>query len=710
MQLTRAVNPFIGTIRNGNTFPGAAMPFGMVQWSPDTSAGGLSKPGGYNYGDLIIRGFSLTHLSGAGCAAFENVPFMPTLRPLVTPPLPNGSPYSDRFSHKDEQASPGYYAVGLASGIRVRLTVTARTGFATFVYPASPKASMIINTGSSAGATSNINGASDAAADVVGWNEVTGQATSGRFCGLHNRYTVYFAARFDRPFARFGTWAAAGMEPASRHSSGPSSGAFVTFDTRGNRVVRVKVGVSYVSIKNALLNLQTEDKGWRFGAVHSRAGATWNEMLNRIQATGGTPADKQVFYTALYHALLHPNVFSDANGQYMGFDERVHVASGYTQYANFSGWDIYRTEVQLLACLAPRETADMMQSLLADAQQGGWLPRWPVANDYTGEMNGDSADPIIADAYAFGARSFDVHAALHFMLKGAEQSGTGPGGYLERPNLAEYLQLGYVPPETSAYGGAATTLEYAVDDFAIAQLARALGDGATSTKYLARAENWRHLFNSATGFIEARTPHGAFPTTFNPQSMDGYVEGNAWQYTWMVPQNLSGLFHLMGGNQEVARRLDTFFTRLDAGPNAPYYWGGNEVGLEAPWEYDFAGKPWHTQAVVRRIETSLYAATPGGLPGNDDLGTLSAWYIWAAIGLYPEIPGAAGFALGSPLFPHLELALAAGHRLVINAPGADDKHPYVRSLRVDGHLHGSTWLPFSAVESGALLQFTMVRR
>jgi predicted alpha-1,2-mannosidase len=456
------------------------------------------------------------------------------------------------------------------------------------------------------------------------------------------------------------------------------------------------------------LNLRTENRTWNFGAIQRSASAGWSRLLNRIQATGGTLADEQVFYTALYHALLHPNIFDDVNGEYIGFDHRIHRARGYTQYANFSGWDIYRTEVQLLALVAPRETSDMMQSLVADASQSGWLPRWPMANDETGEMNGDSADPIVADAMAFGARHFDLHAALRYMIKGSTQMGQGTRGYVERPGISQYLRLGFAPPRTTGiYGSAATTLEYSVDDFAIGQMVAMLGDRATYVKYMRRSQGWRHLFNPATGFVEPALPDGSFPAAFNPSSMDGFVEGDSWQYSWMVPHNLRALFRVMGGNRQVTRRLDRFFTQLNTGPNTPYDWAGNEPGLEVPWEYDFAGQPWRTQAVVRRILTQLYLPKPWGLPGNDDLGTMSAWCVWAAMGFYPEIPGVADLVLGSPLFPRITVHLPGGHDLTLSAPRAASSPPYIQRVRLNGRLYSKPWLPPSSWEHGAVLQFTL---
>ncbi|HEX6508207.1 MAG TPA: glycoside hydrolase domain-containing protein, partial [Chloroflexota bacterium] len=381
-----SVNPLIGTSGDGNVFPGASAPFGMVQWSPDTSAGGLSRPGGYAYGDRIIAGFSLTHLSGAGCVAFGNLPFMPTARPISRPPLPNGSPYSDRFDHAQEHASPAYYAVRLGSGIGVRLTATARTGFGSFTFPGSHAGSVIVNAAGGAGGHLNTDHAIDASIRISGSRQLNGWARGGHFCNLGNTYTLYFAAVFDRPFASALTWQGSVLRSGSRSAQGRHAGAVLTFDTHANRQVQVKVGLSYVSVHDAQLNLNAEDPGWRFETVRSKALERWNQLLNRIQVTGGTASNTRVFYTALYHAFLHPNIFSDVGGRYIGFDGRIHRTSR-TQYANFSGWDIYRSEVQLLAWLLPHTTGDMMQSLVANAEQGGWLPKWPVANAETGEMN-----------------------------------------------------------------------------------------------------------------------------------------------------------------------------------------------------------------------------------------------------------------------------------------------------------------------------------
>ncbi len=686
--LTPYVNPFMGTNGGGQTFPGADTPFGMVQWSPDTTHGG---PGGYLYSDTAIKGFSLTHLSGAGCFNSRDIPFMPVDGSVSSSPAPDMASYATGFSHANEHASPGYYDVQLDSGIGVRLTTTSRTGFGLFTYPAAATATLLIDTGGSA------NGNSDANIQIIGGDEVTGAATSGHFCGASNSYTVYFAARFDHPFASYGTWSGSTISVSSTTSSGAQSGAYVSFDTTQALTVAVKVGVSFVSAQNALLNLQAEDPGWDFDVVRASAATAWNDLLNRVDVQGGSIQETQTFYTSLYHSLLHPNIFSDINGQYIGFDNQIHAAQGYIHYANYSGWDIYRCEIPLLAVLLPQQTGDMIQSMVNDEQQGGVLPKWAQNNAETGVMIGEPADPIIADAYAFGATNFDTRGALQAMLAGATRT---------RPALDEYLSLGYVDL-WKLYAAAATTLEYTTDDFAIAQFAQSLDDSATHSAFMQRAQQWQNLLNVRTGYIQPRLVDGEFQSGVPPTSEWGFKEGNAVQYTWMIPYNLHTLFNALGGHQQVVDRLDTFFSQLNAGPDAPNAWLGNEPSFEAPWEYDFAGAPWRTQTTVRQAVSGLFNPTPDGLPGNDDLGAMSSWYVWAMLGFYPEIPGTDTLVMGSPLFSHVTLHLTNGHDVEIDATGAADNSPYVQSLDLNGQPYTKPWLPFSTLANGASLQFAL---
>ncbi len=724
--LSALVDPFVGTGVGGkavghiNTSPAAVVPFGMLQWGPDTSPH-RAAGGGYTFGDTALSGFSLTHLSGPGCPALGDVPILPTVGSLGASPESS----TDRFDHAHERAAPGRYAVDLGSpGVKVALAATTRTGLAQFTFPSTPAANLLFKVADSAVP------AARAHAQVVGNDEITGTVVSGNFCDTPGTYTLAFDAVFDRPFRTTATWQGGVLRPGGRTGDGPHSGVAVSFDTRTDHTVAVKVGISFVNVAGARANLAAENRGWSLDAVERAATARWDAMLGRMRVDGGTAAQRTTFYSALYHSLLHPNVFDDVNGRYAGFDGKVHVARGYTQYANFSGWDVYRSEIPLLATIAASETGDMMRSLLADRDQSGWLPKLPYTDVETAEMNGDSADPILAEAYAFGVRGFDARAALAAMVKGATTVGTGAGWDVERQDLDEYLEQGWVEAgrrdRTSLdYSiGGSETLEYAVDDYAIAQLAGALGDTGVARTFLARAANWRHLFDPATRYLAARDANGQFPAgpAFQVSPLpgigqDGWEEGNSIQYTWSVPQDLRGLFDLMGGNAAAVAKLDTFFTALNSSRKEPYDWAGNEPALGIPWEYDYAGAPWRTQDVVRRIVTQLYAPTPNGEPGNDDLGAMSSWYVWAAIGMYPETPGRAELVLGSPLFPQVTVQLAHGTTITIDAPQASAANRYVRHLSVTGiavpagcatgGAYACPWLPASTMATGARLTFTL---
>jgi predicted alpha-1,2-mannosidase len=750
------VNPFSGTDAGAadygtgggaaNTFPGAVVPFGMTQWSPDTIPGTTNFAGGYTYSDTSIRGFSLTHISGAGCAIYQDVPFMPTASPVTSSPAQFGSSNvttTAAYSHLDEQAEPGYYRVRLnpstATSINSELTATTRSGLGRFTYPPTANANMIINSGGSAMADSN------ATVDIdPAHREVSGSASSGHFCYQPDSYTVYYVAIFSRPFTSYGTWKRQVLSPGSTSDSdttifpyncqpgvcgqkglpgNPSgtsqTGAYVGFDTTQDQVVEVRVGVSFVSVANARKNLQAENPGWDFNGARANARAAWNGMLSRIDISGGTLDKTRTFYTALYHALIPPRVFSDVNGQYPGMDGQVHTAQGYTQYADYSGWDTYRSQVQLVAMLAPQQGSDMMQSLVTDARESGWLPKWPLANGQADEMVGDPADPIIGGTHALGATRFDASGALRAMVKGATDSSQVTNtGYVERQALAEYQALGFVPQEEEmgvtanffspafVWAPAATTLEYTTADFSIARFAAAVGDVNTCTTFMQRSTNWRKLFNPATGYIEPRYASVGFSQVFDPTSSYGFAEGDAAQYSWMVPYDLEGLFAAMGGKAAASARLDAFFQQLNAGPNSLHAFLGNEPTLETPWEYDWLGQPYKTQATVRRALLTLYNASPGGYPGNDDLGEMSSWYVFGAIGFYPEIPGTDVLALGSPLFPNVTMHLPGGD-VSISAPAASDAKPYVAGLTLNGGAYGKPWLSFQQISHGAVLTYDL---
>ena len=708
------VDPFVGTSGNGydgatDTFPGADAPFGMLQWSPDTP----SQPagGGYSYNDSSITGLTLTHLSGPGCSVFGDVGLLPVVGLINAP-----AQASQGFSHASEVAQPGYYEVMLGQpSVRAQLAVTPRTGLGRFTFPvpvpqasaAAPGASpppppvgdILIN------ASSNQAGVSDAHVQVSGPTEVTGSATSGWFCGMPGSYTVYFVLDFDRPFSAYGTWSGKQVTAGSDHSDGAGSGAWVSFDTTASQTVNVKASISFVDLDGARANLRAEARTWNVDAVRSAAARSWSSELGRVQVGGGSDVQRRVFYTALYHTMLHPNVYSDADGRYRGFDGAVHrVDRGHTEYATFSGWDIYRTEIPLLAMIEPQRTSDMMRSLVHAAAQSGWLPKWSLVNVETAVMGGDPSDPIISAAYAFGARDFDTAAALRAMVKGATQAGgtPGQGWYYQRPGLEDYLARGYVVDDHTTNvaplaNGASLTLEYSLDDFAIAQLARAIGDQRVAAEMAPRGQNWENLFDRSSGLIMPRDRDGAFePARLDEYGQRGFQEGTAGQYTWMVPQGFGALVDGMGGRAQAAASLDAYFSQTDAGQDRPFAWMGNEPSIGSPWAYLSVGEPWKSQALLRAVMTELWGDTPDGIPGNDDLGTMSAWYVWSAIGLYPQYPAAPVLDLGAPLFTQVRISAPRSTDITISAPAASADNAYVHAVTLDGRAWPRSWVSYAA--------------
>jgi len=724
LNLVEYAKPMCGTTGDANTFPGAVAPFGMIQWSPDTEAG--MRKGGYSGRDSRISGFSLDHISGAGCNYGEDFQFMPVLGAELMPPNGSRTAFATSFSHTNEVAKPGYYGVTLDNGIKVELTTTVRSGFGRFTFPAGETATMAINAGS------DVNGPDASAINInPARREISGWSIGGYFCSEYNNprnrsgdvRTIYFYAVFDHPFAAYSTWSDRVLVRGATNGTGIASGAFVTFDTSKRRTVLAKVGISYVSVANARANLEAENPVSAFTAKDfdkrvAAASNTWNSWLNRIQVSGGTTDELQTFYSMLYHALIGPSVVSDVNGQYAGYDGQVHTTmGGRVQYGVFSGWDIYRSECQLLGMIAPQEAGDMAQSLLVDYQQGGAFPRWGVITEDSGVMMGDPAAPIIADFYSFGATNFDAPTALTGLVRAAtDPSVRAPRSKTnERDALADYLKLGYVPEhQRGGYGNVSMTLEYDSADFALAQFAKALGDETDYAMLMHHAQNWRNLFNPETGYLQMRRRDGSWAPGFtnNVGRYDGdtaYVEGTAGQYFWMVPFNLKTLADRLGGTDVAAKRLDAFFTRLnvgDSGPNAWMAWVGNEPCLETPWIYCFLGQPCKAQQTVRRIMTGLYSATDVAYPGNDDVGEMSSWYIFSALGMYPELPGSDVLVLDSPLFPKAVLHLQNGDVTIIGR-GAGKNAPYVQSLEVNGQTWDKPWLRYSDVSRGGTLVYDL---
>ena len=706
-----AIDPFIGTIGGGNTFPGASLPFGMIQWSPDSGVNGW-----YRYNRQTIYGFSLTHLSGAGCPLYADFPFLPLsgdspAANLSTSPATDRNSYSVGFDHKDEEAHPGYYAVALANGVKVALTVADRAGIARLEFPQGQPARLLINAGGSA--DTNVHNAlyppvgrehDGSSIKVAADGTVSGVATSGGFCGADHHYTIYFAAKFDRPFQHFATWKEDAIQKDQREAQGKHTGAWLDFGS-DHPEIEMKVGLSYVSTQNALDNLNKEIPGWNFDSVHAAAERTWTKMLDRVAIDGGTADQRKIFYTGLYHMLLSPTLFSDDNGQYIGFDWKTKSLAGKRQkgqYANFSDWDIYRNTIQLQALLVPDRVGDMMQSLVNDAEQSGWLPNWEAANDTTYTMGGDSPTAVIASAYAFGAHNFDTASAFKYMVKAATQPGKGPHDGEERPFLADYLKLGYVPLDKLGMS-ASVTLEYASDDFAIAQFAKATGHDEEYSRLLMQSGNWQKLLDPDTKWIRPRNSDGTWLPDFDPEKPrrsgpgraehGGFQEGTTWQYSFMIPFDYPRLIQSMGGDEVVNARLDRFFANINC-RGGSCYTVGNEPDFVAPFAYLYTGQPWKAQEVIGRIEQQSFKTTPDGLPGNDDLGATSGVYVWNALGMYPGVPGLGGVFLGIPLFKTATLHLGDGKTLIVHGDG---RGGYVDDVQLNGKEYATGWLPLSAL-------------
>ncbi len=696
--LASHVDPLIGTQISsqkdaGNTVPGATRPFGMVYWSPDPVEGEF-----YRYGRTDTRGFSVTHMSGPGCGVYGDVPILPILGlPRVPPPVRSGA-YRAAYTHADEVAQPGYYSVKLDSGIEVQIAAEVHSGIAEIRYPAGKDVHTLL-----IDLSRNLSRVDQGQIAIDG-NRIVGSVAGGGFCHLENRYRVYFAIETEETPQSVGTFDEQHVNQGVASATGARTGGFVAFDPSMS-VLHMKIGISFVSSANAEANLAKEIPGWNFEKVRSDARAAWNEALGHIVVSGANEARTKTFYTALYHSLLHPNVFNDVNGEYLGFDEKIHQVQGRSQYANVSGWDVYRTQVQLISMLFPKVASDVAESLVTDAEQGGALPRWPIANDESSSMVGDPSDEILASIYAFGARDFDTKAALAAMVRGGDDPTTHLRLYPERPGLDEFLARGFITIAARDNGSATVTLEDENSDFAISRFAASLGEGAIARRFLARSDKWHVIFDAETKYFRGRGSDGEFLPNFKPDTIDGFIDGNAAQYNWAVPFNLKDLIEAIGGKQATRKRLDEYFSQYATWYGGPYFFIANEPSFGHPWIYNWTGHPWRTQEVVRKTLNDLFTPTPDGEPGNDDLGATASWVVFANLGLYPEIPGVGGLTVNSPMFPKAELKLGT-HLLRISAPQAPDKL-YVESLSVDGKPVRNWWIEWDTLRQANELNFTL---
>jgi predicted alpha-1,2-mannosidase len=743
------VNPIIGTSGAVDDFPGADVPFGMVQWSPDTP----SRPagGGYEYNDKAVTGFSLTHISGPGCAASGDIPILPTSGAVGANPGSATTP----LDHSAETAKAGSYTL-VSDGITSQLSSTLHTGQGRFTFPKGAQENLILKLSDSAAGSSNTR------FQVISPTEIQGSVTSGNFCGANDAYTAYFDMKFDQSMTGYGTYSnnavsqgakssditknlaprvkqdatlqpkssigtrqtrpdVTSKTPATKTPSATTpkvqskiaappvtgaDGAYVSFDPATTQTVQTTVGLSYVSNADAKLNRTTESPTFSYAKTAAAATASWNTILSKIQVGGGDTASEQTFYTAMYHALLHPNVFSDVNGKYAGFDGQVHTAAkGHAEYANYSGWDIYRSQVQLAAMVAPEQTSDSVRSMLNQYDQTGQLPKWALNNGESYVMVGDPADAIIADAYAFGAKDFNTAAALTAMTTEANTPNN------VRPGLTDYLDTGYLPLDgtygcCNFYGAVSTQQEYNTADHSISTFAAALGKTSIASTFATRSNNWQNVFNPATNYLQPKNASGAFAAGFTPTSSQGFVEGSSAQYTPMEPFDIKGLISAAGGNAAWNAKLDSLTSTIK-NPTAANADFGNEPSIEIPWEYDYSGEPFKAQSTVRSIQQQIFTDQPAGIAGNDDLGTMSAWYVWSALGFYPETPGTTDLALGSPVFANAAIHLPSGKILKVTAPKAAANAPYVQSMTSNGASWSHAYLQPGLITKGGTVSFAL---
>ncbi len=724
---TDYVDPFIGTADHGHTFPGAALPGGLVQLGPDTGIKGWDWCSGYHYSDSTIMGFSHLHRSGMGAGDWGDILLMPTTGKLKVEPGTKENPgegYRSKFSHQDEKASPGYYSVNLKDyRIKAELTVSERAGFHRYTFPKSEASHILIDMEHGIG-----DKCTDAQVKIVNNTEIEGHRASNGFVKKQN---VYFCAKFSKPFSSSGTWAKNNIKPGSNEESGTNIGAYIDYVTSENEVVEVKVGISYTSIEQARLNLDTEIPKWEFDRVKDDAKMTWDKALEKIEVAMDKGTDETynkqklvTFYTALYHSLLFPATFGDVDGKYMGLDNEVHTAKDFTYRSCFSLWDTFRAEMPLLTLINPERTNDVINTMIAQYEQGGWMPTpQQFGNSYTNDMIGDHPVVVILDALKKGIKNFDAEKAYEAVKKNAMETPPSDHRSRGRVGLADYLKYGYVPYD-KVRESVSRTLEYAYNDWCVAQLAKVLGKTADYEMFMKRAANYNNIIDTSTGFARPKNSNGEWLAPFDPKFIGQgnnrhYTEANAWQYTWFVPHDVQGLINLEGGRENFVKKLDSLFTTSsdihstvsDVTGLIGQYAHGNEPSHHTLYLYNYAGAPWKTQAMARNVMDSLYHEGPAGLCGNEDMGQMSAWYVLSAMGFYPVAPGQNIYSIGSPEFSkvtiHLDKIYNNGKQLVIEARNNSKANKYIQSATLNGKPLNKPWFDYADIKSGGTLIFIM---
>lgn len=729
------VNPLIGTEKMGHTYPGATVPFGAVQLSPETDTLSYAVNGkyngdvykycaGYRYEDKTIVGFSATHFSGTGHSDLGDFLIMPTTGPLQLNPGTASNPekgYRSRFSHQNEKAEAGYYRVQLDDDrILAELTATTRTGVHRYTFPKSDQAHIIFDL---MAGIYNYDGKNIwTYARVENNTTVTGYRQTN---GWARTRTVYFAMKFSKPFKSYGQknydgkqvyngfWRKFDQTRNFPEIAGKNLKMHFDFTTSDHEAIEIRLAISPVSQANALENLEKDTGNLSFDQIKVNAQELWNKELSKI-AIRGSEDTKNNFYTAMYHTFINPTTYMDVNGEYKGLDQNIHKADTFTNYTTFSIWDTYRALHPFFNIIQPKRNNDMVQSMMAHYRQFSMkmLPIWShYAND-NWCMSGYHSVSVVADAIIKGNYSGDPHEALKACVETADKRDYEGIGY--------YIDKGYIPAEKNGTS-VSNTLEYAYDDWAIAQLAKHLGETEIYTRFIRRSENWKNNFDPGTGFMRPRLQDGSFKAGFNELSThgQGFIEGNSWNYSFFVPQNPAALIKVMGGKKKFASRLDQLFTMhlpdeffadtedITREGIIGGYVHGNEPAHHVAYLYNWAGQPWKTQAQVRRILNMQYKATPDGLGGNDDTGQMSAWYILSSLGFYPVAPGSDMYAIGSPAVDSAILTLENGKTFRIEAIDQGPENVYVKKVLLNGKEIKDFTLRHSDIMNGGTLSFYM---
>ena len=701
---TQEVNPFIGTDFTGNTYPGAQAPFGMVQLSPDNGLPGWDRISGYFYPDSTIAGFSHTHLSGTGAGDLYDISFMPVTMPYLESAEGGLGIYS-KFSHADEKASAGYYQVKLKDyNIDVELTATPRCGIQRYTFPKA-ESMVVLNLKKAM----NWDFTMDSQIEVVDSCNIRGYRFSE---GWARGQKVYFATRFSRPFKNVEI--ADDEIKLKGEKVGTSKVARFMFDTEEGDQLTIVTALSGVSVEGAVKNLDAEAPHNDFDKYLAEVKADWNAQLDAIEIVGGSVDDRANFYTALYHTMIAPTIYSDVDGQYYGPDKKVHQADGWVNYSTFSLWDTFRAAHPLLTYTQPERVNDMVKSFIAFYEQNGRLPVWNFWGSETDMMIGYHAVPVIVDAYLKGIGDFDAEKALAACVATANID--------EYRGIGSYKQKGYIPYNVADKYNAenwslSRTLEYAFDDYCIAEMAKKMGKTALADEFYKRSQNYRNVYNPATGFMQPIDDKGVFQPNFSPDEYTAHIcESNAWHYFWSVQQDVKGLIALTGGQDKFAAKLDSMFTYIPAGNDElpifstgmiGQYAHGNEPSHHVIYLYNKVRQPWKAQKYAAQVMHELYFNAPAGLCGNEDCGQMSAWYVFSAMGIYPVDPVSGEYEIGTPLFPETRVNLANGKTFTILAPNVSRENIYIQSVKVNGKPYDKSYITHQQIMDGATVEFEM---